>query len=181
MSVRRRWWWIRHAPVAAPYRGRINGQLDVPADLGDTVALAGIAWQLPSGALWLTSNLARAADTAAALHPPKRPIVEPSFAEQHFGDWQELSWDDIGSTEAEAFWQDPVENIPPGGESFAAMAARVRAAIRKWDVQADQVNDIIVVAHAGPIRAAASFAQNMPLADALALDIAPLSLTRFNG
>jgi len=60
-----RWWWIRHAPV--PDGGRIYGQSDLDCDCGDTEIFAILARELPQGAVWLTSNLVRTRQTAAAI------------------------------------------------------------------------------------------------------------------
>ena len=61
---------------------------------------------------------------------------------------------------------------PPGGESFIDMLARVGAAIDRIEGP-----EILVVAHAGPIRAALAKALDLTPAGALSLCIDPLSLT----
>ena len=66
MSRVTRWWWIRHAPVAAP-AGRLYGRSDVAADFSDTDSLAALAAALPDRAIWLASPLQRATKTAEAL------------------------------------------------------------------------------------------------------------------
>lgn len=61
-----RWWWVRHAPVVG-HRGELNGQRDVPCDTSDSRAFAALAAVLPADAVWVTSHLSRARDTAAAI------------------------------------------------------------------------------------------------------------------
>jgi len=85
-----RWWWIRHAPVRDG--GRIYGQSDLPCDCGDAAVFAGLAAELPAGAVWVTSNLIRTTQTAEAIlaaDPGKFAGVEADalseFAEQHLG------------------------------------------------------------------------------------------------
>ena len=65
MSTVTRWWWIRHAPV--PDGGRIYGQSDLDCDCGDVEIFRILARELPRGAVWVTSNLARTRQTAAAI------------------------------------------------------------------------------------------------------------------
>ncbi len=81
--------------------------------------------------------------------------------EQAFGDWEGLSWDEI---EAGDFWDDPVVNAPPGGESFASLYARVAGLIRGEEASVDR-RARVVVSHAGPIRAASALAWGVPLAE----------------
>ena len=177
MSRVTRWWWIRHAPSRAP-AGRLNGRGDVPADLSDAGALAALAASLPARALWLASPLRRAAETAdallaAAAAPPAAPILEPDLMEQDFGDWEGRAYGDIDAD----FWRHPAGHRPPGGESFAEVAARVAGAIGRWSDEA-KGGDIVAVAHAGVVRAALARALGATPAAALRFAVEPLSLTR---
>ena len=137
MSTETRWWWIRHAPVV-DHGGRIYGQRDMACDTSDGAAMSWLAAALPESAVWVTSHLRRAIDTAAAvaaagLESPK-PLIEHDLAEQDFGDWQGLAWNELraaGKPEYDAFWEDPGNNPPPGGESLAQVIARVSAVIER--------------------------------------------------
>lgn len=174
-----RWWLIRHAPARAP-RGVILGQLDVAADLGDGSAAALLAACLPADAAWLTSPLTRARQTAAALAPAGSPVMaEPAFMEQHFGDWQGMSHDEVAARwpdEAAAFWRAPMRNAPPGGESFAAVMDRVGAALARH-AAALAGRDIVLTAHDGTIRAALCLALGCPPEAGQSFRIDHLSLT----
>jgi len=64
-SSETRWWWIRHAPV--PDSFRIYGQSDVDCDVSSAEVFAALANELPQDAVWLTSNLNRTRQTAAAI------------------------------------------------------------------------------------------------------------------
>ena len=93
-SGQTRWWWIRHAPV--PDGGRIYGQSDLDCDCTDAEIFAMLARELPRDAVWVTSNLARTRQTAAAIlaaaadgrHAGVEPLAIPDLAEQHLGEWQ---------------------------------------------------------------------------------------------
>lgn len=181
-----RWWWVRHAPVVDAHLLRLSGQADVAADVSDAGAFAALAPHLPKGAVWLTTPLKRTQQTAAALWDAGaervEPLVEPAFAEQAFGDWTGYTWDALGEhPAAKAFWDDPATVRPPGdgGESFSDVCARVAPAIDALNQQyADR--DIVCVAHAGSIRAALALALGLSPAQALAIDVKNLGLTRLD-
>ncbi|MYG52065.1 MAG: histidine phosphatase family protein [Rhodospirillaceae bacterium] len=86
-----RWWWIRHAPVIDD-GGCFYGQADLEADTGDMAAHRALAEALPLDAVWVSSHLRRARQTAAAIGEAGYPLPEVQthrdLAEQHFGDWQ---------------------------------------------------------------------------------------------
>lgn len=173
-----RWWWIRHAPVEAE-PGRIVGALDLPCRDGDLWHLAGLSRLLPQAPVVVTSGLARCTATAQAL--ALSGTAEPALAEQHFGDWQGRTWNELAPWETEEFWRDPALGRPPGGESFADQVARVKDCVARLTA-AHEGRDVVAVAHAGTIRAALALAlglEHTPGA-ALSFSVDPLSLTRID-
>ena len=174
-----RWSLIRHAPVKAP-PGVVLGQLDVAADLDDDTSFKLLSACLPADAVWLTSPLSRAQATAQALAPPQASfIIEPNLSEQHFGEWQGMTHDEIAAyapTAAAAFWRAPMRNAPPGGESFAQVVDRVRQALARHSAEWPG-RDMVAVAHDGAIRAALCVALNCPPESAQSFRIDYLSLT----
>jgi alpha-ribazole phosphatase len=189
-SVTTRLWWVRHAPVA--HGGRIYGQSDLSCDCSDTAVFTGLAEKLPREAVWVTSNLRRTHETAAAIIRAgltgPRPIPGPGaieiadLAEQNFGDWQGLTYEQLEQSRAgdfHRFWHAPAHETPPRGESFTAVIARVSAAIH-WLVEAHPGRDIIAVAHGGTIRAALALALGLAPEAALAFTIENCSITRLD-
>ena len=185
MSSATRWWWIRHAPVTEMV-GKIYGALDVACDVSDLTTFERLAVALPNQALWLRSHLSRTQTTAEAIeaaglaHP--EPLIEVDLGEQDFGDWQGLSWDQMKARDEvryNQFWENPAENTPPGGESFAALINRVGRVIDRYS-QGHQGGDIICVAHGGTIRAAIAHALGVDATQAMAFQIDNLSLTRLD-
>lgn len=173
-----RWWWVRHAPTAA--KGFV-GWTDAAADLSDGEAVARLRGTLPDDARVLTSDLRRAVATEAALRRSgwAAPVASPALREQNFGDWDGLDAASVAGADharLDAFWADMAGARPPGGESFADLIDRVGQVIRAEN--AAQGGDVVVVAHAGVIRAALAVALDLPPGRALGFDIAPLSLTR---
>ena len=180
-----RWWLVRHAPVPG-MQGRLYGPSDVACDSSDATAYAGLAAKLPADAVWLTSHLSRAKETArairaAGLNAPE-PDVEVDIREQDFGDWQGLSWAEMETREPAAymaFWDSPARVAPPGGESFADMVARTAAVLDRYN-RTHAGRDIVAVCHAGSIRAALAHALGLTPEGGMAVVIDTLSLSRID-
>jgi len=185
MSVVTRWWWIRHAPV--PDGGRIYGQRDLSCDCSDAAAFAVLARELPVPAVWVTSNLRRTIETAAAIvaaDPAKFAGVEPravaDLAEQHLGAWQGLERKGFYASRGvgtRTLWFAPADERAPGGESFADLVERVAPAIERLTAE-HQGKDIVAVTHGGTIRAALGLALGLDPQAALAFAADNCSLTR---
>jgi broad specificity phosphatase PhoE len=183
-----RWWWIRHAPV--PDGGRIYGQRDLDCDCSDGDIFTVLARELPQDAVWLTSNLARTRQTAAAIlaadergrHNGTTPLVLPELAEQHLGDWQGLERKAFYAQRkvgTHTLWFAPAHERPPGGESFIDLLGRVRPAIDRLTAE-HRGRDIVAVTHGGTIRAALAVALDLEPQAALSFLIENCSLTRLD-
>lgn len=183
-------WWVRHAPVT--HGGRIYGQTDLSCDCSENACFTGLAEQLPCAAVWVTSNLRRTHETAAAIiraglpGPQRIPgpgaIAMADLAEQNFGEWQGLTYDELHQSRAgdfHRFWHAPAHEAAPGGESFVAVIERVSRAIHQL-VEAHAGRDIIAVAHGGTIRAALALALGLDPEAALAISIENCSITRID-
>lgn len=105
---------------------------------------------------------------------------EPRFAEVGFGEWE-------GKTRAELeflvggqvtrFYQDPVINRPPGAEPLDDFVTRVRTGFNT--LLTDYTGQtVLVVAHAGVIRAIISHVLVMPPAAMYRINIANAGITR---
>jgi alpha-ribazole phosphatase len=162
-----RWWWVRHAPV--PDGGRIYGQRDLDCDCSDEKVFRAVAARLPADAVWVTSALKRAKQTAAAIHaasdgkhaPPEMTAHE-ALNEQHLGDWQGQERDAFRKAHnitGMDFWLTKGDARAPGegGESFPCLVARVVPAIERLNAE-HSGRDIITVTHGGTIRAALGLA-----------------------
>ncbi|HZT52562.1 MAG TPA: histidine phosphatase family protein [Stellaceae bacterium] len=184
-----RWWWVRHAPVTVN-QGCCYGQTDFPCDVADTAAFAALAPRLPRDAVWIASPLRRTHMTAAALvaagaagpDPIPGPgiHIDPELIEQHFGAWQGVKYSELHARRGDEwhrFWLAPAHEVPPGGESFAALTERVQRAVLRLSAQ-HSGRDIVSVSHGGTIRAALALALNLAPEHALAFAIDNTSLTR---
>jgi broad specificity phosphatase PhoE len=165
---------LRHGPTDAVHKGAPLGRLDLPVTEAGQAIWPRVKAELLGLGLHrvLTSQLARARDHARHLGLPLR--VLPDLAEQCFGSWDGVPWVQIKG--AEAFLNDPVHAVPPGGgESYARCADRAREAIRgTWDP--DKVT--LVLAHGGSLRAILAHFLGLPLDRALDLAWHPFGLTK---
>lgn len=175
-----RLWWVRHGPTHA--RAMV-GWSDLAADLSDAQALARLDAQLPRGAVLVSSDLVRATATADAIAAGRLRLPhDADLREIHFGAWELRSFAEV---EAEspaairAFWDEPGDNRPPGGESWSELCVRTAAATDRL-IAAYPGRDIVVVAHFGAIVAAIQRAGGLSAREAFAHRIDNLSVTRID-
>ncbi len=184
--VETRWWWVRHAPV--PDGGRIYGQRDLDCDCSDDRVFRAVAGVLPRDAVWVTSDLKRAKQTAAAIHAasggkhaPTEMPAHKAFNEQHLGDWQ--GYDrlqfrrDRGHTPKTLWLTTGDERAPgDGGESYPDLVARVIPLIGELNAKFAG-RQIVTVTHGGTIRAAIGLALGGPHEISHAFTIDNVSVT----
>jgi alpha-ribazole phosphatase len=177
-----RWWWVRHAPVPNPER-RCYGQSDKDCDVTNHELFGHQARLLPKGAVWYASNLLRARKTAETLasHGAEMDqlLIDTNLAEQHFGEWQGLTYVEIAEKQAannHLFWLGPPEYRPPGGESFVDLRDRTVRSIDRLTAQ-HRGRDIVATAHGGTIRAALAHAFDLHPEAAVRFEIDNVSLT----
>lgn len=106
--------------------------------------------------------------------------VDDRFKEVGFGDWEGKSPTLIQEEDAEAyaaFYRDPINSRPAGAESWEQFSARVAAAL--GDVSKNfSRQHVLVVAHAGVIRAAVARVLNASANAAYRIKVENAGLTR---
>ena len=141
---------IRHTRIVPP-PGVCFGRTDVP--LAETFAAeaAAVRGRLPwtPSAVW-TSPAQRCRALAEFL-APGAVRVDSRLQELDFGAWEGRPWEEFRGPESEAWALDPWHRRPPGGETAAELWMRV-AAVRE-EVLARAMERIVLVTHAGVIRA----------------------------
>ena len=136
---------VRHPAVEAG--GRCYGRLDV--GVADPASVGRLAAELaPLGGTVWTSPARRCRLVAEALGDHR---VDPRLQELDFGAWEGVPWDDVPRAGLDAWAADPWGFAPPGGESGAALVARVRAFAARCTV-----GDHIVITHGGPLKVLAA-------------------------
>jgi len=182
-----KWHFVRHAPVIKA-ESELYASNDEPADISDNAAFKVLASRLPADAVWITSHLQRARQTAAGIREAgldfPRELIERDLAEQDFGDWHGQEYDDVQAAmrrqgDGHKFWMIPAAAEPPNGESFFDVLNRVHAAIERL-TREHQGKQIVAVAHGNVIRAALTLALGLEPNRALGLQIQNLSTTRID-
>lgn len=183
-------WLIRHAIVEENARTFLYGVMDVELCPHSLVAQApmykSLAAMLPRPAHWVVSPLSRTVRTAAAIfaagYPRVEPGVEPDLIEQDLGDWHGLKHAELPArltVPAHPFWPHGGTELPPHGETFEHVIARVGATLERLaDRHANA--DVVAVSHGGAIRAAVAHALRIGADNALHLSVQNLSLTRLD-
>ncbi|CAN5583881.1 MAG: histidine phosphatase family protein [Actinomycetota bacterium] len=145
---------VRHGQTAANAAGLLLGRADPPlTELGQRQAEV-LAAALPSPSRVIASPLTRAQATAAAFG--KTVEVDHRWVEMDYGD---LDGQPVASVGDELWrqWRADVTFVPAGGESLAAVGARVRSACVEL-VEVAGKQDVVVVSHVSPIKAAIAWA-----------------------
>jgi broad specificity phosphatase PhoE len=154
---------VRHGQVAANARGLLLGRSDPPlTETGHWQARA-LAEALPRPARVVSSPLLRARQTAALLAGAAGTGKEDGDVEVD-GRWIEMDYGDLDGQPPTALpeqtwrtWRQDPHFVPAGGESVAAVGARVRQACAELAGDAAR-GDVVVVSHVSPIKAALAWA-----------------------
>ena len=165
---------IRHAPVK-----KITGFFSQhnPDAIIKNNKIKKLATCLPNNCDWYVSPLKRAIQTAEALSRYKqysKIIIENSLVEQNFGDWsgKKISeiWKVINKNkDKHNFSFISPEFSPPNGESFLEQSKRVEIWLKKLKLKAGQ--NILIITHAGTIRAILSHALQIKPDFAIGLEV----------
>jgi len=163
---------IRHGGVADGAEERYRGAADAPMGAAGEAQIRALAARLAArvrlDAIYC-SDLARSRRTAELLADGRDVAirVRPALREIDLGAWQGRSRREIVEqrrAEYDARGRDIVNFRPPGGESFADLAARVLPCWRA--LAADETGEVVAIAsHAGVNRVILCHLLGMPLAN----------------
>ncbi len=162
---------MRHAPVADA--SLMTGRRDVAATVPGADPMRKITAMFGAIDAVVSSPAMRCRQTAQAIFPDRTIEFDERLWEQDFGEWEGIAYaslPDLGPLDRAEL----AAHRPLGGESFGDLTRRCRPALEEI---AQRGGRVLVVAHAGTIRAALSLALGDEAAG-LAFEIAPLSLTR---
>lgn len=142
------WHWVRHGPT---HQKTFVGWRDVPADLSDSGLVQRVHDALPQDALIVSSDLLRAVQTADAIGGGRQRLPHmPGLREFNFGAWDNKHFTAIPEAQGRAYWEQPGDTAPPGGDSWNSAAARVATAVRTLTLRHPGAT-FIAVAHIGVI------------------------------
>lgn len=132
----------------------------------------------------ISSPLCRCLDFAKEItRQTQRPLlVETGFQELDFGAWEGKTAAQIEETQPEAlrlFYQDPLSYPPPQGENLRFFQQRIETAWQQL-LKNQQGKSVLVVTHAGVIRALLSLVLKMPLVQTFAIAVNHAGFSRFS-
>lgn len=155
---------IRHGETAWNVERRLQGHQDIPlnerglwqaAESGRRVLkmLGPLGVRAP-GLRFVASPLGRTIETMRLARqamglPEDGYDIDPRLKELTFGEWEGLTWPEVQARSPHAAnWRegDKWNFVPPGGESYAMLAAR----LEPWLASVD--GDLVVVSHGGVAR-----------------------------
>jgi alpha-ribazole phosphatase len=140
---------VRHTRVDVP-PGICYGQSDVPLAASFTTEAAAVCAQLSAiqFSRAFSSPLSRCAKLGRLLSPCLQ--LDDRLKELDFGEWEYCEWDAVYRSAAGRKWfSDYLNEACPGGESYRDLLCRVERFIGDLP----PTGDILVVTHAGVIRA----------------------------
>jgi broad specificity phosphatase PhoE len=174
---------IRHGETDWNVEGRLQGQKDIHLNAKGRIQAArnGVALsaflaeidQSPEDFEWMASPLLRAIDTMEILRGEMGLETagyrkDPLLKELSFGDWEGFTLDELRHKDPAgraARKQDKWHFVPPGGESYEMLSAR----IEPW--LSDLARDTICVAHGGITRVVRGLLEGLPSAEIPTLNI----------
>lgn len=167
---------VRHtlpdiAPGICYGHSDIDVTTDFPSELMATKdKLAGIGT-----ATWFTSPSLRCSKLAEALNSDIS-IQDARLRELDFGDWELSSWNDIPRDAFDHWANDFVNQAPPNGETFRQLYQRATDLLREVNANSDKT--VVVITHAGVIRALLAEALGLALANVFRIRIDYGSVTQ---
>lgn len=119
----------------------------------------------------LSSPSQRCLQLAYAMQTSQELEVDHRLLELSFGQWEGVPWSQIDRSTLDRWADDFVCGSPPEGESFLALQQRVVNAISDYLSSHDPKN-LLVISHAGVLRAFYCFMNDWQLSDAFSKEIA---------
>ncbi|MBB2992482.1 putative phosphoglycerate mutase [Mycolicibacterium iranicum] len=178
---------LRHGQTALSVERRYSGRGNPPlTELGTQQAGAAARYLGDRGGVdaVLASPLQRARDTASAAAAALGldVVVDDDLIETDFGAWEGLTFREASEKDPELHrrWLRDTSVPPPGGESFDAVATRVRGALQR--ILAEHAGQtVLVVSHVTPIKTLLRMALDAgpAILYRLHLDLASLSIAEF--
>ncbi|GGC61787.1 histidine phosphatase family protein [Chelatococcus reniformis] len=172
-------YFVRHGETDWNAAGRLQGRRDTElnatgrrqAEASGRALRALIA--APAELAYVSSPLRRARATMEGLRhaiglAPAAYALDERLMELSFGRWEGLTWREIRTGQPRLHGERKAriwDFVPPGGESYADLAARLTPFVR------DLVRDTVIVSHGGVARALAAGLAGVATAEAVKLDI----------
>ncbi len=175
---------VRHGATVHSAERRFSGRNDLPLnDVGTAQAVALATRDFGDVDVVLASPLRRARQTAEAIAAPRGLDVQvvDDLVELDFGTFEGLSMAEARAADPDglAAWLGSPDVAPPGGESFAALARRVRRA-RDTIVAERAGQTVLLVSHVTPIKTLVRLAVDAPPSAMMRIHLDTASVSRID-
>ena len=160
------------------------GQTDIPVDPAVFMQSAIVILDLLPGKIdaIYSSPLIRCSFLAEFIQQKKYPSLDIAYShllkEVNFGEWENKKWDDINQIHLTKWMNDFVNEPVPGGESFIQLYQRIKLCISA--IGNSSHLSVLIVTHAGVIRAVISHLLQTALKDAFAISCVYGSVTKLD-
>lgn len=172
---------VRHGESAANSEGLLLGRTDSPLTEEGRAQAKALSPALRKAGRLVTSPLSRARHTAESFELGLPVEVDERWIEVDYGDYEARPLSSI-SNETWERWRSDVNEPWPYGESLADVGRRVREACEELFARhgegARSEEDVVVVSHVSPIKAAVAWALGVGDETIWRLYLATASVTR---
>ncbi|MCL2617049.1 MAG: histidine phosphatase family protein [Defluviitaleaceae bacterium] len=152
----------RHGQTGWNAEGRMQGLIDIPLDETGLAQAEKLAERFKNVRITriYSSSLSRAYETAKTInkHHNVEIITEDGLREISYGEFEGRLLSEIGK---EFSIRQETGRAMPGGEEFDDFFARVHSCLDK--IMADNNEDLLIVGHAGTVRAALAYFLKLPM------------------
>lgn len=157
---------IRHTQTATQ-KGLCYGQADVELAESFFDDAREILKKLPANSLVFSSPLSRCTRLAQLIS--NDAIFDNRLLEMNFGDWENMPFAEIEAEKLQQWTENFVSLAPPKGECFSQLYLRVKSF---WlDLLELENQQVVIVTHAGVIRAILAKVLNLSLEKAFAFSV----------
>lgn len=108
----------------------------------------------------------------------KEFVVDERISELNFGDWEGKAWDQINETELNFWMQNYITAPAPNGESLLDLVKRVTLFFD--DLKKQNLKFVLLISHAGVIKALYNIINKVPLEEVMMLDVTYGQVVKFN-
>ncbi len=163
----------RHGRTEANASGLLLGRADPDLDSLGRAQAAAIAATVPNAERVISSPLARCRQTAEAFG--QEITTDERLVELDYGDFDLQPLSEVPA-ETWARWRSDSDFRPPGGETLNELGRRVFASLDELTEQAAE-QDVVIVTHVSPIKAAVAWALNCEMGISWRCFVAQASIT----
>lgn len=150
-------------------KGICYGQSDIPLTKTYATELKNIKNKIPLERVSKIYSSPLIRCTTLAKDISESYDTDDRLKELNFGAWEMKLWNEIPKREIDPWMQDFVNTKVPQGESYTELQHRVVEFYKSLDFYSDET--VVVITHAGPMRALLSYLRNIDLKDSFQIKI----------